>query len=615
MYSYRGRYLVIDLTTRTAEVAELGHSLLKDYLGGVGLGTRLLYERCPEGTDPLDPGNPLIFASSSLTGTMSPASAAHAVVTKSPLTGLLGDSLSFGNWSLSLKSAGYDALVITGRSDTPVYLWIDDDYVHFRQADGLWGKGASETSKSIRSQAGDGRVQVAAIGPGGENLVRYACISNDGYRQAGRTGCGAVMGSKRLKAIAIRGTQPVSVFDGDEMRRTCAGLYSRSQAARKQNFRGLGTPYNVMLLNRIAALPTWNFQEGAFPGAEDVSGEKLADTCLARVVACPTCPLGCEHLYSASDRDRDNSNIETALDYGSLSALGPMCGINDISTILKAALLCHSHGIDTISTGNAIAWAMESFQKGILDRNDTDGVDLAFGNGEALLQMIDLIGRRAGLGSLLAEGVMRAATVTGRGSDQWAMHTKGLELPGYDPRTMKTQALALAVGLRGGYYNRSSSYELDMVHILDSMESQTGWGKLNMEQEDLAAIFDSLITCKAMRDSFTNFLPEAAGLYTVATGIEMSAGDLRLAGERINNLKKVFNIKHGWKKVDDWLPPRLLQDPVTFRESQSVVLSPEVLRALIEDYYTARGWTSEGLVPVTKMRELGMADILEEGNS
>lgn len=609
MYSYSGRCLAIDLTTQKTKVEKLPESLLKDYLGGVGLGTRLLFEKSKPGASPFSPDNPLVFASSGLAGTMVPTASKHAVVTKSPLTGFVGDSLSSSHWSLSLKRAGYDALVITGIASSPIYLFIDDDIVHFRKADHLSGRGSPQTEETIRSEIGDNRVRVASIGPGGEKLVRYACISNDSNRQAGRTGTGAVMGSKNLKAIAIRGTSPVLVSDIVELQRVCADLYVRSQTTATEKYRILGTPGNVLVLNRLAALPTRNFQQATFEGAENISGEHLAECYLAKVTACATCPIACEHLYRV--KDGRYSGLEIMLDYESLFALGPLCGIDSVAVILKAAELCDFYGIDTISTGSSIAWAMECFEKGLFNTNDTNGIALSFGNPDALVEMVERIGRRSGLGDLLAEGTKRASAQLNRGSEHWAMHSKGLELPGYDPRSMKTQALGFAVGLRGGCHNRSPSYEVDMSPGVNRLKTGPGRGLLNKENEDFAAIFDSLILCKFLRRCFQDFLAESSRLYTLVTGIPISPGELKKVGERVNNLKKAFNIREGWKRFDDWLPPRVFKDPIPSGEAKGMLLSEEELTMMIDEYYQSRGWTAEGLIPLEKLKELGMDDIVE----
>lgn len=609
MYSYWERCLVVDLSIEETRVEELPVSMLNGYLGGVGLGTRLLLEKSMPGTEPLSPDNPLVFASSGLAGTMVPTASKHAVVTKSPLTGFVGDSLSSSHWSLSLKRAGYDALVVTGAAASPIYLFIDDDIIHFRKADHLAGQGSSQTEQAIRREIGDNRVRVASIGPGGEKVVRYACISNDSNRQAGRTGTGTVMGSKKLKAIAIRGTRPLPVYDLDGLEKICAGLYSRAQTADTEKYRILGTPGNVLVLNRLAALPTRNFQQATFEGAEAISGEHLAERYLSKVTACAVCPIACEHLYRVSEGPY--AGLEMMLDYESLFALGSLCGVDSMPAILKAAELCDFYGIDTISTGGSIAWAMECFERGLFSADEMQGMDLTFGNADALLEMIRMIGTRSGLGDLLAEGTRRASAQLGQGSDHWAMHAKGLELPGYDPRSMQTQALGFAVGARGGCHNRSPSYEVDLSPGVDRLKGEVGRGALNMEKEDLAAVFDSLILCKFMRRCFSDFFAESARILTLATGMEMSAAELGQTGERINNLRKVFNAREGWTRSDDWLPPRVFKDPIPSGEAEGALVSESEMRAMIDDYYRARGWTAEGLAPPEKLRELGMDDILE----
>lgn len=600
MYSYHGKVLYVDLTTRTTRTEPLAPSFLRKYLGGVGLAVRLLYDNSSPGMEPFSPANPLVFASSGFSGTMVPTAAKHAVATKSPLTGFVGDSLSSSFWSLSLKRAGYDALVITGAAPSLTYLFIDDDIIHFRDAAHLAGKSCGETQQMIRRQIGDDRVRVAAIGQGGENRVRYACISNDFHRQAGRTGAGAVMGSKRLKAIALRGTRSVSVADLPELEKVCRELYRRSQGVGTEKYRVLGTPANVLLLNYLAALPTRNFQQSTFEGAEKVSGEFLYDHYLSKVVACAACPVACEHIYQV--KDGLYAGTQVRVDYETLFALGPLCGVDDLPAIIKAAELCNAYGLDSISTGGCIAWAMECFERGLLTRQDTAGVELTFGNSEAVLCMIERIGRREGLGDLLAEGVRKAAGELGQGSSHWAMQVKGLELPGYEPRCLKTLALGLAVGTRGACHNRSTAYEVDLSGRVDRFKGEPGRGRLAMEQEDFAAVLDSLILCKFLRRCFAAFYAEAARLYTLVTGLEMSAAELQITGERITNLKKAFNIREGWQRRDDWLPPRFFRD----RLPTGSIITQEELNLMIDDYYQARGWTREGLIPPQKLQELDL---------
>ncbi len=606
MYSYHGKILIINLTTSEVKVEELSPAFLKGYLGGVGLAARLLYQYLPPGTDAFSPDNPLVFAASALGGTFIPTSSKHAVATKSPLTGLIGDSLSSSYWSLALKRTGFDAIIVTGAAASPTYLFIDNEIVHFKKAEHLWGKGSPETESSIRSEIGDSRVRVASIGPGGENLVRYACITNDINRQAGRTGTGAVMGSKKLKAIALRGTQPIQVHNLEEVERISLDLIQKTQGPATEKYRVLGTPANIMVLNYLSALPTRNFQQSSFEKAENISGERLAEHYLAKTMSCATCPVACGHIYTA--KDGDYAGVQWELDYESLYALGPLCGVDNVPGILKAAELCDYYGTDTISTGSCVAWAMECYEKGLLTKEDTEGIELTFGNDKALVEVIEKIGSRSGIGDLLADGVRLASSRLKQDSERWAMHSKGLEIPGYDPRAMKTLALGFAVGLRGACHNRSPAYEVDMSGQVDRFKDEPGRGPLVKEQEDFAAVLDSLVICKFIRKCFGDFYSEAAYLYSQTTGIEMTPSELKAAGERINNIKKAFNIRQGWKRGDDWLPPRLFSDPVTDGEGKGTVISEEGFSLMIGDYYQARGWTAEGLIPEDKLRTLELDD-------
>ena len=606
MHLYHGKILIIDMTTQEVKTEELSPSLLKGYLGGVGLATRLLYQYSSAGAAAFSPDNPLVFASSGLGGTIIPTSSKHAVATKSPLTGLIGDSLSSSFWSLALKRTGFDAIVITGAAASPTYLFIDNGIVHFKKAEHLWGKGSPDTERDIKSESRDSRVAVASIGPGGENLVRYACITNDINRQAGRTGTGAVMGSKKLKAIALRGTRPITVGNLDEVQRISFALIEKAKGPATEKYRVLGTPANVTVLNLLSALPTRNFQQSSFEKAENISGEKLAEHYLNKVMACATCPIACGHIYTSPEGSYPGAQWE--LDYESLYALGPLCGVDDVSGILKAAELCDHYGIDTISTGSSIAWAMECFEKGLLSKEDTEGIELTFGNSAALVATIEKIGNRSGIGNLLAEGVRLASAKLGQGSEHWAMQSKGLEIPGYDPRAMKTLALGFAVGLRGACHNRSPAYEVDMAGQVNRFKDEPGRGALVKEQEDFAAVLDSLVICKFIRKCFGDFYEEMAYLYSQATGLDLTPAELKTAGERINNLKKAFNIREGWQRADDWLPPRVFSDPVTEGEGKGTVVSEEGLSLMISDYYQARGWTDEGLITENKLRSLELED-------
>ncbi len=597
MYGFHGRFLHVDLSTGRISWRELEESRLQNFLGGIGLGTSLLYEFAPAGVEPLSPANPLIFTSAPLVGTGLTTTAKYAVVTKSPLTSFIADSLSSSFFALELKRVGIDALVITGRASSPVYLFIEEEKAELLSADNLWHKSASEAETLIRAQHEDPAIRVAAIGLAGENCVRFATISNEG-RHAGRGGVGAVMGSKNLKAIALRGHAQVAVADPRGVAAIAASLRERSLGTLTAKYREIGTVANLAVFNQLGALPTRNFQQATFEHAEGVSGESLTENSFSRKQGCASCTIRCERLFKSLSGD------EQRLEYETLFALGPLCGVQDPEIVLQAARLCDHYGIDTISTGGTLAWAMECAEKGILPEVAEQG--LRFGQGEALLRMISLIAERSDLGAVLAEGSRRAAALTGDEAAHWAMHVKGLEMPGYEPRSLKTMALGLAVSPRGACHNRSGAYEADFSGSVDRLKGDAGRGALVKASEDFNATLDSLIVCKFLRKCFHDFYSESAELVERVTGWSYSDADLRRTGERISTLKKLFNIREGWQPADDWLPMRLLSEPIRDGVAQGVELSADELREMIESYYCARDWNENGFIPESKLRELGL---------
>lgn len=597
MYGFHGRFLHVDLSTGRISWRELEESRLQNFLGGIGLGTSLLYEFAPAGVEPLSPANPLIFTSAPLVGTGLTTTAKYAVVTKSPLTSFIADSLSSSFFALELKRVGIDALVITGRASSPVYLFIEAEKAELRSAGELWHKSASEAETLIRAQHEDPAIRVAAIGLAGENCVRFATISNEG-RHAGRGGVGAVMGSKNLKAIALRGHAQVAVADPRGVAAIAASLRERSLGTLTAKYREIGTVANLAVFNQLGALPTRNFQQATFEHAEGVSGESLTENSFSRKQGCASCTIRCERLFKSLSGD------EQRLEYETLFALGPLCGVQDPEIVLQAARLCDHYGIDTISTGGTLAWAMECAEKGILPEVAEQG--LRFGQGEALLRMISLIAERSDLGAVLAEGSRRAAALTGDEAAHWAMHVKGLEMPGYEPRSLKTMALGLAVSPRGACHNRSGAYEADFSGSVDRLKGDAGRGALVKASEDFNATLDSLIVCKFLRKCFHDFYSESAELVERVTGWSYSDADLRRTGERISTLKKLFNIREGWQPADDWLPIRLLSEPIRDGVAQGVELSADELREMIESYYCARDWNENGFIPESKLRDLGL---------
>jgi aldehyde:ferredoxin oxidoreductase len=591
MYGFHGCLLHIDLSNETSSWQDLDESRLRGYLGGIGLGTSLLYEYAPAGIDPFAAANPLIFTSAPLAGTGLTTTAKYAVVTKSPLTGFIADSLSSSHFALELKRLGVDAIVITGKAASMAYLFIRDDTVEIRQAEHLRGKSPNETEAAIRTELKCPALWAAAIGKAGENLVRFATISNEG-RHAGRGGVGAVMGSKNLKAIALSGGQKTAVADSFAVEAIADSLRRRSVGSMTDKYRKVGTVANLAVFNRLGTLPTRNFQQSTWEEAELLSGEALTENNFSRQHGCASCTIRCERLFSAR-------NGEQRMEYESLFALGPLCGINDPEVVLEAAGLCDLYGLDTISTGGTLAWTMECRERGLLP--DAEKLGLRFGRGDAFLAAIRAIGEREGAGNLLAEGSKRAALATGNGSEYWAMQVKGLEMPGYEPRSLKTMALGLAVSPRGACHNRSGAYEADFSGEVDRLRSDQRRGALVAASEDFAAVLDSLVICKFLRKCFDDFYAEAAQLLGAVTGWNYSATELRQTGARIHTLKKRFNIREGWQPEDDWLPQRLVSEALPTGVAQGTSLTSNELRQMIQSYYQARGWDEYGFIPEARI--------------
>ncbi len=609
MYAYTGKILHVDVGTQTTHVQQLEPDFLKLYLGGVGLATRLAYDNISPGCDPLGPDNALCFACSAFAGTTVPVGTKHGVASKSPLTGFIGDSLSGSHWSEMLRRAGWDGLVFKGQSPKWVVVFIDDDDVQFLDATPYLGMGAFEVQGRIREQLGDENIRVSAIGPAGEHLVRFASIDNDG-RQAGRTGNGAVMGSKRIKAIAVRGSHPITVADREGLMEKSLLLIKRSQGPGTLKYRTLGTPSNVLNMNAIGVLPTRNFSETVFEHAETISGEYLRDHYHVKSVSCSGCSIACEQW--AVVREGKYKGARIGLDYEPLFAMGSNCGIGTLPPIIKLVQMADELGMDAMSAGVVISWAMECYERGLLTKEDTGGLELNFGNEDAAIAVLEMMAYREGIGNLLAEGVKRASEKLGKGSEHFAMHIKGMEMPGYDVRSLKTFAAGLAVGTRGPCHNRSLAYELDIKGEFDRFTAEHGRGPRVVENENFACVLDCLVLCKFLRNCFDDFYGEVSELYTMTTGIELSPEELAAVGERVWNLKKAFNIREGWTRADDTLPPRAMQDPIPSGPSKGSYVKPEELNLLIADYYEARGWTEDGLIPRAKLVELGLQDVAKD---
>lgn len=596
MFGYHGRYSRVDVSTGRAEFFPIAPDVLRRFIGGVGLGTWILQREAPPGVDPLASEAPLIFCFSPLVGTPLTTSAKFAVVAKSPLTLRLNDALSSSHFALAGKQTGADAIVLVGRAKAPSVLLIDDGTPRLDSADGIWGLTTDETNIAVRERFGAG-FQAAVIGPAGERLVRYATISHDN-RHVGRGGLGAVLGSKYIKAVLVRGNQRTPVSDPAGVFALAKELSRRSFGPATAKYRELGTVSNLLAFNRLNALPTRNFQSGTFAEAEAISGESFNETRRMARNSCAACTIGCEHIYEHS-----NGAVGVRLEYESLFALGSLCGIGDSDAILSAVQLCNRLGLDTISTGATIAFAMECAERGLINEPG-----LRFGNSGALLNTIELIARREGVGDLLADGSREAARRIGGEAPAFAPHVKGLEIPGYEPRALQTMALGFAVGSRGADHNRSGAYEADFSAKTDRLHGAAESAKLAIETEDRAALIDSLILCKFLRGVFVDLFEESATLLAATTGWQITGAELRTTARRIVTAKKLFNIREGWIAAEDTLPKRLLAEELPAGVGPAASLPPERLKEMVLAYYCERGWSDEGRVPQSLIDELELND-------
>ena len=584
---YFGRALVVDVTDGSRRVLPLPEQVLRDHLGGAGLGTWLLTELGPPGVDPLAPEAPLAFVFSPLVGTPLTTSAKFAVVAKSPLTGLLTDALASSHFAISGKLTGHDAIVLVGRAAQPTLVRIEGDQVLLEDASEHWGRTAAEAERGVRARLGGGW-QVASIGTAGERGVRYATLSHDG-RHAGRGGLGAVMGAKLVKALAVHATTKVAPADGPGVLAAAKDLRTRSLGRATAKYRELGTMANVLAFNALSTLPTRNFSEAVFEGAPQLAAEELAQARSVTKSSCASCAIGCEHLYKGPRNKDGTAGRRVRLEYQNVSSLGPMCGVSDADAVVAASALCDDLGLDTISAGGTIAWAMECAERGLLD-----APWLRFGDGDALLRALGEIGSGEGLGPLLALGSRAASAVVGQGSAAFAAHVKGLEIPGYEPRTMQTMALGMAVNARGADHNRSGAYEADLSGELDRLAGGDAHVRGAIEAEDRSAVMDSMILCKFLGGVFEEPFDEWASLLSLVTGWDVTADELRATAQRIVLAKRAYNLREGWRPEDDWLPERFLSEELTVRSGRTAALTPERLRSMISGYYAARGLDAQG---------------------
>lgn len=597
MAAYCGKILRINLTSGSVEVQPLDMALARKFIGGRGLGTRYLHNEIDPGIDALGPDNKIIFATGPLTGTHAPTAGRYMVVTKSPLSGTVASSNSGGFWGAELKRAGFDMIVVEGKADRPCSIAIRDSEVRIEDAQKCWGKKTSEATDSLLEAFGDPKARVLVIGPAGEKLSMIAAVMNDKYRAAGRSGVGAVMGSKNLKAIVVRGTGKVEPAQPEKTKEVL-GRMRKKIAENDVTSKGLptyGTSVLVNIVNEHGVYPTRNFQESYFATAEKVSGEALAKKYLVNNVACYACPIACGRRCAVDGVEGEGPEYET------LWAYSASCGVDDLEAIIRANNLCNEYGLDTISAGATVACAMELFEKGLIKPDEIDGPALRFGSGEAIVEWTRKMGSQEGFGAELAKGSARLAAKYG--APELSMSAKKLELPAYDPRGIQGHGLEYATSNRGGCHVRGYMIAPEILGIpekLDrlALEDKATWTKTF---QDLTAVIDSLGLC--LFTSFALGADDYRDMYNAIAGEQMTTEDLLRTGERIWNLERLFNLKAGIGPEADTLPKRLLEEPISAGPSQGHV---HRLGELLPQYYQERGWSADGKPTEAKLAELAI---------
>ena len=610
---YTGKILRINLSDQSAKEEKLPLKVAKDFIGGAGFGIKYLFDEVPAGADPLGPENKLIFASGPFSGTNIPCASRMAVTGKSPLTGAVGMSLTGGYFPVELKFAGYDALIIEGKAEKPTYVSIKGGDVKFRSAKKVWGMRTTDTQQIIKNELNDQNVRIACIGPAGENLSKMACIINE-LRAAGRKGLGAVMGSKNLKAIAVRGSKKVSIADKDKLKvaRSAFTKAMKESPVLYPEFSRHGTPMVVDHTCAMGIFPTKNYTATGEYVPADKIGVEVQVTRDTGSEHCYGCPVGCSQLKMAKTEPYTGILAEGP-EFETMYSFGGVTGVDNIDAIIAADRLADELGLDTISAGVTVAFAMELYEKGILSKEDTGGLELNFGNHEAMVTLLRLMAFREGVGDILADGTRAAAERIGKGSEKYAMQVKGLELPAYDVRGAKAHGLNYATSYTGADHNRGYAFQeifgIPLPYEVDRFAVE-GKGKLTKWNQDVrSATCDAATMCAFLLDMAVPAIAaqNTADLMKAVTGLSLSPEDVPKVGERINNLARAFNVREGFTRADDTLPERLMTEPLKAGASKGQVIGREDLDQMLDEYYTARGWEVEtGKPSRVKLVELGL---------
>jgi len=596
---YKGQILTVDLSSGKIDKRGLDEKILEKYIGGRGLAARILYDEIKPNADPYSVDNRLLFITGPAAGTLIPTSSRYAVGTKSPLTGGLSVGYAGGHWANKLKYAGYDGVLFSGQSLKPVYLLVDDSRVELIDAEHLWGKNTDQTEESLKAELGSG-YEIASIGLAGENTVAYATICNEQH-VVGRAGQGAVMGWMNLKAFAVKGTGKVDMaVSGDD---GIKEVFSLHQVIRENPIRGLfrdvGTTGMIDPINEAAGQPCYNFQKSKFPEVSKINSENMKPW-FQRFESCSSCPVACGSITKFKLNGADY--VTERIEHQSLGSLATNCGISDLPKVFEAHDLCDKYGIDTISAGISIAWAMECFENGILSISETDGLELKFGNADVLKPLVEKISKKEGIGKLLAKGVRAASKELGRDSEKFAMHAKGLEIPGYDPRAFFGMALNLATTARGADHNKAFTIAAEFLGVLGDYDrfSYEGKPELVKRMQDSTVMIDSAIMCM-----FTVDLGISVDLYAKAinlvTGMNLNAEDVYAIGARVNTLERMFNLREGIDSSQDCLPDRFATMPGSDPDGHTVDIAK-----MLPEYYELRGWDANGVPTSGHLQDLGI---------
>ena len=614
--AYCGKILRVDLTDRKIHDEALNYEWAEQFIGGKGLGIRYLFDLLPPGIDPYSPENVIILMTGPLTGTVASTMSRMANVTKSPQTGTLSDSHSGGYFPAELKFAGFDGIIIKGCSSKPVYLTIKDGHAEIRDASNLWGKGVFETTDLLVKESGetprhhmDGP-KIGCIGPAGENRVRFAAVAYEKHHFAGRGGTGAVMGSKNLKAISVRGTaqaKRLSVNSEPAFQTFVREVIKKDiqENPAEEMLRKVGTPGVVALSQSAGLLPTRNFQSGVFENADRIDADALASQILVKHAStCYSCSIGCRNMTKVKDGKYAGLESEGP-EYETLALCGSNLGIDDIRVITKFNEECSDWGLDSISAGNVCGWAMEAYERGALTKKDTGGLELKFGQPDLVVKLLRLISLREGIGNLLAEGVARASKTIANGTEGYAMHVKGLEYPGYDPRGTFGMALAYATSDRGADHNRAWPVGYDAFGKIDPF---TADGKAELVYKD--QIRTSVKWSLEMCDFLAANLELCTRMLNTAWQTTYTEEDVKKFGRRIWTMTRLFNAREGFSKQQDTMPPRIYRDPLREGRAKGKVVTQQDFEKMLSNYYKLWGWDDQGIPTKKTTQELGLSDLI-----